>query len=119
MVSFRPISRPLSLASRAGLLSGKSCITPCSSFRHISSYVPRASPALVSSSNKPGFLPSSIRTLTTAREKVKVLLVLYDGGKHAQDVSFKALIPETLNPKHETSLAALELQHSILANKQT
>ena len=29
----------------------------------------------------------SIRRLTTQREKVKVLLVLYDGGKHAEDVS--------------------------------
>ena len=28
-----------------------------------------------------------IRTLTSKREKVKVLLVLYDGGKHADDVS--------------------------------
>lgn len=29
----------------------------------------------------------SIRLLTTQREKVKVLLVLYDGGKHAEEVS--------------------------------
>lgn len=29
----------------------------------------------------------SIRTLTGKREKVKVLLVLYDGKKHAEDVS--------------------------------
>ena len=28
----------------------------------------------------------SIRMLTGKREKVKVLLVLYDGGKHAEDV---------------------------------
>lgn len=33
------------------------------------------------------FLPSSLRALTTAREQVKVLLVLYDGGQHAKDVS--------------------------------
>jgi formate dehydrogenase len=32
-------------------------------------------------------IPSLLRTLTTAREKVKVLLVLYDGGQHAKDVS--------------------------------
>ena len=31
---------------------------------------------------------TSIRMLTGAREKVKVLLVLYDGGQHAKDVSF-------------------------------
>lgn len=30
----------------------------------------------------------SIRTLTAQREKVKVLLVLYDGGKHAEEVGF-------------------------------
>jgi len=30
---------------------------------------------------------TSIRMLTGAREKVKVLLVLYDGGQHAKDVS--------------------------------
>lgn len=29
----------------------------------------------------------SIRTLTGKREKVKVLLVLYDGKQHAKDVS--------------------------------
>jgi formate dehydrogenase len=29
----------------------------------------------------------SIRTLTDKREKVKVLLVLYDGKKHAEEVS--------------------------------
>ena len=29
----------------------------------------------------------SIRTLTGKREKVKVLLVLYDGKKHAEEVS--------------------------------
>src|SRR3954466_16334591 len=29
-----------------------------------------------------------IRTLTGKREKVKVLLVLYDGKKHAEEVSF-------------------------------
>lgn len=43
--------------------------------------------SLPSSAIRPRFLPSSVRALTTAREKVKVLLVLYDGGKHAQDVS--------------------------------
>ena len=32
----------------------------------------------------------SIRTLTGKREKVKVLLVLYDGKKHAEEVSFSS-----------------------------
>ena len=34
-----------------------------------------------------GAAPASTRLLTTAREKVKVLAVLYDGGQHAIDVS--------------------------------
>tara|TARA_R110002060_G_scaffold41201_1_gene52706 strand:+ start:713 stop:1084 length:372 start_codon:yes stop_codon:yes gene_type:complete len=33
----------------------------------------------------------SIRTLTGKREKVKVLLVLYDGKKHAEEVSVSSL----------------------------
>jgi formate dehydrogenase len=32
----------------------------------------------------------SIRTLTGKREKVKVLLVLYDGKKHAEEVSINS-----------------------------
>jgi formate dehydrogenase len=35
----------------------------------------------------------SIRTLTGVREKVKVLLVLYDGKKHAEEVSQFNSIP--------------------------
>jgi formate dehydrogenase len=35
----------------------------------------------------------SIRTLTGVREKVKVLLVLYDGKKHAEEVSQFSSIP--------------------------
>lgn len=40
----------------------------------------------------------SIRTLTGKREKVKVLLVLYDGKKHAEEVSLFAfqLTPQWL-----------------------
>ena len=34
----------------------------------------------------------SIRTLTGKREKVKALLVLYDGGQHAKDVSLAFLL---------------------------
>jgi hypothetical protein len=40
-------------------------------------------------SSKPSILGRSltpIRSLTSQREKVKVLLVLYDGGKHAEEV---------------------------------
>lgn len=43
--------------------------------------------------------PASIRLLTSEkREKVKVLQVLYDGGKHAEEVSFFPLHCPTLSP---------------------
>ncbi|PTB78453.1 Formate/glycerate dehydrogenase catalytic domain-like protein [Trichoderma longibrachiatum ATCC 18648] len=93
MVSFRPISRTISLASRASpfLLA---------SSRQFSSSRAFAAPKLGASSlcsSTPRLMPSStIRTLTTApREKVKVLLVLYDGGKHAEEVP--ALLGTTQN----------------------
>lgn len=85
MVFSRPISRCLPLASRATLSS----LTA----RHLSTArAPRLASSLPSSSrllagSKLASVPSSIRALTTAREKVKVLLVLYDGGKHAEQVS--------------------------------
>lgn len=96
MVLSRPISRCLPIASRAGLV-------PSLTSRHLSTF--RASKLLSSSpiSSVPhtsklfarsqiGLVPSSFRALTTAREKVKVLLVLYDGGKHAEEVSFILLL---------------------------
>lgn len=94
MVSFRPISRSISLASRASpsLLA---------SSRQFSTSRAFAAPKLGASSSysaTPRLMPSSstIRTLTTApREKVKVLLVLYDGGKHAEEVP--ALLGTTQN----------------------
>lgn len=90
MVSFRPISRSLPLASRAALFSTTSC-APSLAVRHGAR---RASPvhgsklgAAASSGVAPGYVPSSFRALTTSREKVKVLLVTYDGGEHAKQVS--------------------------------
>lgn len=84
MVSFRPLSRSVSLASRATLVSS----TPSIASRQFSSRAAGlANSSKLGSFTKPRLMPSSIRTLTTAREKVKVLLVLYDGGKHAQEVS--------------------------------
>ncbi|KAJ3473206.1 hypothetical protein NLG97_g10451 [Lecanicillium saksenae] len=81
MVSFRPLSRTLPLASRAAAFS--SC-APSPVFRHAAR---RAAPVYSKlGAGAPGFVPSSFRALTTAREKVKVLLVLYDGGKHAEQV---------------------------------
>lgn len=90
MVSFRPLSRSVSLASRATLVSS----TPSIASRQFSSRAAGlANSSKLGSFTKPRLMPSSIRTLTTAREKVKVLLVLYDGGKHAQEVSVKFLSP--------------------------
>lgn len=83
MVSFRPISRSLPLASsRAALFTSRvSPLSRCASSRAYS-LVASPKPAF----STPRFAPSSIRSLTTTREKVKVLLVLYDGGQHAKDV---------------------------------
>ncbi|KAF3077348.1 hypothetical protein N5P37_008580 [Trichoderma harzianum] len=92
MVSFRPLSRSVSLASRATLVSS----TPSIASRQFSSRAAGlANSSKLGSFTKPRLMPSSIRTLTTAREKVKVLLVLYDGGKHAQEVP--ALLGTTEN----------------------
>lgn len=88
MVSFRPLSRSLLplASSRAALFSTSSC-APSLASRHVSRRAAALAGSKLSSFQSPNFLPSSIRALTTAHEKVKVLLVLYDGGKHAQDVS--------------------------------
>jgi formate dehydrogenase len=91
MVSFRPISRSVSLASRASLAS----YSPVASRPFSSRAAAGLATAKLGSFTKPRSMPSTIRTLTTAREKVKVLLVLYDGGKHARDVP--ALLGTTEN----------------------
>lgn len=65
--SWRPASRPLCTAAARR---------------------PRVASARAAAAAMPlqnGF--GSIRTLTGIREKVKVLLVLYDGKQHAKDVS--------------------------------
>lgn len=86
----RPIYRALSTTTAAAC-----------SVRNARSYTPlradltsRAALAYKSSPstlfNPPSLrVRASTRLLTTQREKVKVLLVLYDGGKHAQEVSNK------------------------------
>ncbi|KAI1370893.1 formate dehydrogenase [Hypoxylon crocopeplum] len=63
---------------------------PCSPLRAgLTSRAALASKSLSSPLSNPPLplrIPSSARLLTTKREKVKVLLVLYDGGKHALEV---------------------------------
>ncbi|KAM3433522.1 hypothetical protein MY4824_005940, partial [Beauveria thailandica] len=94
MVSFRPLSRslPLVAASRSALFH--SC-APSPVLRHAAAAATvrgrAAAPVYTklgggAPTASPGLVPSSFRALTTAREKVKVLLVLYDGGKHAEQV---------------------------------
>ncbi|POR36792.1 Putative formate dehydrogenase [Tolypocladium paradoxum] len=84
MVSFRPISRSLPLASRAALFS--TCSAASATRPAVSRAAGLANKLSTSPTFRPRFRPSSMRALTTAREKVKVLLVLYDGGKHAEEV---------------------------------
>lgn len=89
MVLSRPISRCLPLASRVGLVPSSRYLSTSRASKLLSS----SSISSVSHTSKLfagsqiGRVPSSFRALTTAREKVKVLLVLYDGGKHAEEVS--------------------------------
>ncbi|PMB68843.1 Formate dehydrogenase [Beauveria bassiana] len=91
MVSFRPLSRslPLVAASRSALFH--SC-APSPVLRHAAAVRGRAAAPVCTKlgggapAASPGLVPSSFRALTTAREKVKVLLVLYDGGKHAEQL---------------------------------
>ena len=55
---------------------------------HRSHYRHRGGPlGITTTTMGSGNSPWISRTLTTAREKVKVLLVLYDGHQHAKDVS--------------------------------
>ena len=91
VLSFRPLSRVLPLASRAALYSTCSA----ASARPVALRASGAASKLVASPSRAGqrFLPSSVRALTTAREKVKVLLVTYDGGQHARDVSVYFCFP--------------------------
>ncbi|KID87641.1 formate dehydrogenase [Metarhizium guizhouense ARSEF 977] len=85
MVSLRPLSRSLPIASRAALFSTCSAASARPASLRAAGFANKLSTSPLSSA-KPRFLPSSMRALTTAREKVKVLLCTYDGGQHAKDV---------------------------------
>ncbi|KFA62129.1 hypothetical protein S40285_01671 [Stachybotrys chlorohalonatus IBT 40285] len=84
MVPFRPLSRSIPLIQRASrfstLTSSSSPSLHRSGFSRALPSGARLQPAATR------LLPCTTRSLTTAREKVKVLLVLYDGGQHAKDV---------------------------------
>lgn len=62
--------------------------------------------------------PSSIRLLTGKREKVKVLLVLYDGGEHAKQVCpgcSRASRPVPLRPPSREASPSTRIAYSIRA----
>ncbi|RWA06947.1 hypothetical protein EKO27_g8164 [Xylaria grammica] len=80
----RPVSRALPTASTARFSSHA---RPAASLRGLPSRAALASKSNASSTlfTSPSFgAPASARLLTTQREKVKVLAVLYDGGEHAK-----------------------------------
>jgi hypothetical protein len=58
--------------------------------------------------------PASIRLLTTQREKVKVLAVLYDGGEHAKQVCRTSQSPSHIPVK--LAKPQLSLSHRTLPN---
>lgn len=94
----RPISTTRAFSTTTAAARSVRNVRPCSPLRVDSTS--RAAMALKSSpaplSNLPPLqlrIPASTRLLTTKREKVKVLAVLYDGGKHAQEVRKKNPIP--------------------------
>lgn len=86
------------LPSRSPLATSRSVSSGLRAFHHGSSVSLSMRQQLVAGTRRSagGLVPTnklaisgktdSIRLLTTQREKVKVLLVLYDGGKHAEEV---------------------------------
>ncbi len=85
MVSFRPLPRSLPLASRAALFH--SCASPAPVLRHVAAARRTAVPVFSKLGAAPGFVPSSLPPLAPPREQVQVLLLLFGGGKHAEQVS--------------------------------
>ncbi|KAI0135264.1 formate dehydrogenase [Daldinia grandis] len=84
----RPIStRALSTATAAArsVRNARSCMPLRADLTSRAVLAYKSSPTALF--NPPSLrVPASTRLLTTQREKVKVLLVLYDGGKHAEEV---------------------------------
>ncbi|KAK8065352.1 formate dehydrogenase [Apiospora hydei] len=83
--SLRPVSasaRALSTSSAFISRASTSCRAGVASRPALA---PKSSAPLSLPSRNPFGAPASIRSLTGQREKVKVLLVLYDGGKHAEE----------------------------------
>lgn len=105
----RPLARSLGpIASRSRGLSSLASASAVSSLRNSSSRsgAVTSRQAAANSSALPGSIcrsklgpTMSIRSLTGfPREKVKVLMVLYDGGKHAEEVSQPSISLFYFNP---------------------
>lgn len=91
MVSFRPLCRSVSLAPRVALFPTGSG----AGYRPVRSPM-RGRAGTSASGREPRLQPfSSTSPLTAAREKVKVLCVLYDGGERAVAVSSPAPSPSS------------------------
>ncbi|KAK8058306.1 formate dehydrogenase protein [Apiospora phragmitis] len=84
--TLRPVSasaRALSTSSSA--FTSRASTTCRAGLTSRPALAPKSSTPLSLPSRNPFGAPASIRSLTGQREKVKVLLVLYDGGKHAEE----------------------------------
>ena len=87
--TLRPVSasaRALSTSSSA--FTSRASTTCRAGLASRPALAPKSSAPISLPSRNPFGAPASIRSLTGQREKVKVLLVLYDGGKHAEEVRF-------------------------------
>lgn len=108
--SLRPVSasaRALSTSSSA--FTSRASTTCRAGLTSRPALAPKSSTSLSLSSRSPFGAPASIRSLTGQREKVKVLLVLYDGGKHAEEVRDIFFFWNRENKReHQPSLAGLD-----------
>ncbi|KAI0854398.1 formate dehydrogenase [Daldinia vernicosa] len=81
----RALSTTTAAAAARSVRNVRSCMPLRADLTSRSALAYKSSPAALF--NPPSLrVPASTRLLTTQREKVKVLLVLYDGGKHAEEV---------------------------------
>ena len=90
-------ARPLLLLPRALVLPGaRRGAVPFSTSPLRAAACPRR--PSVKSIRPPAQQRRQLRVLTEVRDKVKVLLVLYDGGQHAKDVSLPIAPPYSPGP---------------------
>lgn len=102
------LTRPLHrLAARPSFCS-RAIFTATAAARPIPTWTTRSSAIRLQKLNSFG----NARMLTgDKREKVKVLLVLYDGGKHAEDVCYIFTLPPLLDCGLAFQLLQLSIYH--------